>query len=93
MSAASLKTHQKPLKFIFPRKNTLYGAEAFLKNLLAKHRLTTTLRGLPVSLIGVDIGFHARIKDHFAVFMAIIDPIKAHDRSLKGEANLFCNAF
>ena len=35
-----------------------------------------TLGLLPIPLVGLDIGFHARIEDLFAVFTAIIDSIE-----------------
>ena len=92
MRTDPFKPYEKPLELVFPCENSFYGAETFFKNRKIEHRLASTFGLLPVPLIGLDVGFHARIEDLLAVCMAIIDAIKAHGRSFKIEPYSFCNA-
>jgi len=86
----SLKSQEKTFELILPRKDSFYGTKSLPKNLEIKHGLATALGFLPVPLIGLDVGFHARIEDLLAVFTAIIDSVETHARSFKVEARSFC---
>ncbi len=91
MGADFIEPYKKPFELILPCENSLYGSKPLIKNRKIKHRLATPLGLLPVPLIRLDVGFHARIEDFFAVCMAIIDSIKTHSRSFKVEAYSFCD--
>ena len=91
MRTDSLEPEKKAFELILPSKDSLYGTEAFFKNLEIKHWLAPALALLSVPLIGLDVGFHAGIEDLFAVFTTIINSIETHGRSFKVEPHSFCN--
>ena len=80
MGAMVLESQQQSLKFVFPCKNSFNGAESLFKNSFVKEALTPSFSSLSAALIFIDIRYHARIKDHLAIALAIIGAIKTHNR-------------
>ena len=91
MCTNSFKPYEKPFELILPCKNSLYGVKSLFENRKIEQGFTATLGLLPISLVGLDVGFHARIEDLLAVFTTIIDSVETHGRSLKIETYSFCN--
>ncbi len=93
MRADSLEPYKKPFELVLPCKDSLYGTEAFFKNLEVKHGLATTLALFSISFVWIDVRFHSRIEDFLTVFTAIIDPIEAHGGSFNVEPHSLCHTF
>ena len=75
MRTDSLEPQEQSLELILPCEDSFYGAESFFENLKLEHRLAATFGFLPVSLVGLNIGFHASIEDLSAIWATVIDSI------------------
>ena len=91
MRTDSLEPEKKAFELILPSKDSFYGTKSLSKNLEIKHGLATALGLFPVSLIGLDVGFHTSVEDLLTICTAIINSIETHGGSFKVEPNSFCN--
>ena len=91
MRADSLEPYKKPFELVLPRKDSLYGTEAFFKNLEVKDGLAATLALLSISFVWIDVRFHTRVEDFLTVFTTIIDTIEAHGGSFNVKPHSLCD--
>ena len=87
-----LVANQHTTKLVLPSEHAFDGAKAFLEEGSNEDAFGSSLGGLSVTRVLVDVRSHATAEDRFAIGLAVGDTVQADDAPAKIAANDLCDA-